>query len=59
MEGLNYRITTAGLCFKENKVLIGKREDKDLLHVWEFPWKSRYSETVADTLKENLKKNWV
>lgn len=57
MEGLNYRITTAGLCIKENKVLIGKREDKgSIACMWEFPGgKSRYSETVEDTLKREFK----
>jgi len=52
----NQRITTAGICFKENKVLIGKRIDKGAIaSKWEFPGgKNRWGETVEDTLKREF-----
>lgn len=52
----NQRITTAGICFKENKVLIGKRIDKGAIaSKWEFPGgKNRWGESVEGTLKREF-----
>jgi len=52
----NQRITTAGICFKENKVLIGKRIDKGAIaSKWEFPGgKNRWGETVEDQKKDGF-----
>jgi mutator protein MutT len=57
MGDLNQRITTAGICFKENKVLIGKRIDKgSIACMWEFPGgKNRWGESVKDTLRREFK----
>lgn len=56
MEQENQRTTTAGICFKDNKVLIGKRIDKGAIaSKWEFPGgKNRWGETVEDTLKREF-----
>ncbi len=57
MNELNKRITTAGICFKDNKILIGKRIDKgSIANKWEFPGgKNRWGESVSDTLKREFK----
>ena len=49
----NDRITTAGICIKNNKILIGKRIEKGSIgNSWEFPGgKNRWGESVEETLK--------
>lgn len=56
MEKLNERITTAGICFNDGKILIGKRIDKgSIANKWEFPGgKNRWGESVEDTLKREF-----
>ncbi|MGD1821583.1 MAG: (deoxy)nucleoside triphosphate pyrophosphohydrolase [Pleomorphochaeta sp.] len=53
----NQRITTAGICFNDDKILIGKRIDKgSIANKWEFPGgKNRWGESVSDTLKREFK----
>jgi len=57
MSELNKRITTAGICFLDNKILIGKRIDKgSIANKWEFPGgKNRWGESISDTLKREFK----
>jgi mutator protein MutT len=49
----NDRITTAGICILDKKVLIGKRSSKGSIgNSWEFPGgKNRWVESVEETLK--------
>jgi len=51
------RITTAGICIRDNKVLIGKRISKGSIgNSWEFPGgKNRWGESVEETLKREFK----
>lgn len=53
MRNENERITTAGICIKDKKVLIGKRINKGSIgNSWEFPGgKNRWGESVEETLK--------
>lgn len=53
MRDENDRITTAGICLQDNKVLIGKRINKGSIgNSWEFPGgKNRWGESVEETLK--------
>lgn len=56
MEITNERITTAGICIKDNKVLIGQRESKGSIgNKWEFPGgKNRWGESEEETLKREF-----
>jgi len=53
----NERITTAGICIRDNKVLIAKRIAKGSIgNFWEFPGgKNRWGESVEETLKREFK----
>lgn len=53
----NERITTAGICIKEGKILIGQRIPKgSIASKWEFPGgKNRWEESEEETLKREFK----
>lgn len=56
MKDENDRITTAGICIKDQKFLIGKRIEKGSIgNSWEFPGgKNRWGESVEETLKREF-----
>ncbi|MBK5200504.1 MAG: NUDIX domain-containing protein [Spirochaetaceae bacterium] len=57
MKNENERMTTAGICIRDNKVLIGKRIAKGSIgNFWEFPGgKNRWDESVEETLKREFR----
>lgn len=56
MRNENERLTTAGICIRDNKVLIAKRISKGSIgNAWEFPGgKNRWDESIEETLKREF-----